>query len=61
MERDCAPPTKERFTARPDKPADGHWQDGHTVAPPEYDQNEMRQMGRKLWAKHIAEGKRRRA
>jgi hypothetical protein len=51
-------PTKERFAAHPGKPVDGQWQDGHTLAAAEYDQDEIRQMGRKLWAKHIAERKR---
>ena len=37
-------PTKERFTSHPGKPADGHWQDGHTLAA-EYDQDEVRQWG----------------
>ena len=51
-------PTKEKFTAHPGKPADGQWQDGHTLAATEYEQDEVRQMGRTLWAKHIAERKR---
>ena len=51
-------PTKERFIAHPGKPADGQWQDGHTLAAADYDQDEVRQMGRKLWAKHVAEGRR---
>lgn len=51
-------PTKERFVAHPGKPADGQWQDGHTSSATEYDQDEVRQMGRKLWARHIAERKR---
>jgi len=54
-------PTEEKFISFPGKPADGHWQDGHGKAAAEYDQDEVRQMGRKLWAKHIAERKPRRA
>ena len=51
-------PTKERFTSHPGKPADGQWQDGHTLGILDYDQDEVRQMGRKLWAKSVAERKR---
>jgi len=51
-------PTKEKFAAHPGKPADGQWQDGHTLAAAEFDQDEVRQMGRKLWAKHIASSRR---
>jgi hypothetical protein len=50
-------PTKERFFAHPGKPADGHWQDGHALAAAEYDQDEVRRMGRMLWAKHVVERK----
>ena len=47
-------PTKERFTSHPGKPADGRWQDGRTLATLDYDQDEVRQMGRKLWAKYVS-------
>ena len=33
-------------------------QDGHGKAAPDYDQDEVRRMGRKLWAEHIARRKR---
>ena len=46
-------PTKERFTSHPGKPADGLWRDGHTLAALDYDQDEVRQIGRKLWANHV--------
>ncbi len=51
-------PTKERFTSHPGKPADGLWQDGHTLATLDYDQDEVRQIGRKLWANYVSEQKR---
>jgi hypothetical protein len=53
-------PTKEKFVAHPSKPADGLWKDSHSIAAADYDLDDVRQMGRKLWAKHVAERKRRR-
>ena len=50
-------PTKERFIAHPGKPADGVWKDGHSLIAADYDIDEVRQMGRNLWAKHLVEGK----
>ncbi len=50
--------TGERFVPHPGKPADGRWRDGHTSAAAHYDQDQVREMGRKLWAKHVAERKR---
>lgn len=47
-------PTDERFFPHPGKPADGQWQDGHGKAAAEYDQDEVRQMGRSLWVKNVA-------
>ena len=32
---------------------------GHSIAAADYDLDNVRQMGRKLWAKHVAERKRR--
>ena len=51
-------PTKERFIAHPGKPADGVWKDGQGLAAADYDMDDVRKMGRNLWAKHVAEGKR---
>ncbi len=51
-------PTKEKFIAHLGKPADGVWRDGHSIAAADYDMDAVRQMGRKLWVKHIAERKR---
>ena len=48
-------PTKERFISHPGKPADGVWKDGHSIATTEYDIDAVRQMGRTLWAMHIAQ------
>ena len=53
-------PTDERYFPHPDKPADGQWQDGHGKAAAEYDQDEVRQMGRSLWVKKVATRKRKR-
>jgi hypothetical protein len=51
-------PTKERFIAHRRKPADGVWKDGHSLTAIDYDVDAVRQMGRTLWAMHIAERKR---
>jgi len=51
-------PTEERFVPYPGKPGDGVWKDGHTIAAADYDMDEVRQMGRNLWAKRIARRKR---
>ena len=50
-------PTDERFVPHPGKPADGLWRDGHAKGAEDYDQDEVRRMGRMLWAKHIAKRK----
>jgi hypothetical protein len=47
-------PTGEWFVPYPGKPADGTWRDGHAKGVEEYDQDEVRTLGRKLWAKFIA-------
>ena len=47
-------PTEEKFVPYPGKPGDGRWQDGHGKAAADYDQDEVRQMGRTLWAEHVA-------
>jgi hypothetical protein len=46
-------PTDEKFVPYPGKPADGSWRDGHLDQSGEYEQEEVRTMGRKLWAKFI--------
>jgi hypothetical protein len=48
-------PTGERFTAFPGKPGDGTWMDGHEKGAADYDQEEVRQLGRKIWARVLAE------
>jgi hypothetical protein len=45
-------PTDERFVPYPGKPADGSWRDGHGKDAQEYDQDEVRALGRELWAKY---------
>jgi hypothetical protein len=45
-------PTDERFVPYPGKPTDGSWRDGHAKGAEEYDQEEVRALGRQLWAKH---------
>ena len=52
-------PTDVRFFPHPGKPADGVWKDGYSIAAADYDMDDVRQMGRKLWAKHVIERKRR--
>ena len=47
-------PTDERFVPYPGKPADGSWLDGHAGDAGEYDQDEVRALGRQLWAKHAS-------
>ena len=47
-------PSDERFVPYPGKPADGSWRDGHAKDAAQYDQEEVRQTGRKLWAKYVA-------
>ena len=42
-------PTDERFFPHPGKSADRVWKDGYSIAAA----NDVRQMGRNLWAKHI--------
>jgi hypothetical protein len=49
---------RESFSASR-QPADGVWKDGHSIAAADYDMDDVRQMGRKLWAKHVIERKRR--
>ena len=46
-------PTGERFVPYPGKPLDGSWRDGHLNSQEEYDQDEVRTLGRKLWAQFI--------
>ena len=46
-------PTDEKFVPYPGKPTDGSWRDGHLDKDGEYEQEEVRTMGRKLWAKFI--------
>ena len=46
-------PTNEKFIPYPGKPADGSWRDGHWDQSGEYEQEEVRTMGRKLWAKFV--------
>jgi hypothetical protein len=45
-------PTDERFIPYPGKPTDGSWRDGHAIGAKDYDQEEVRTLGRKLWAKY---------
>lgn len=53
-------PTQEKFVSFPGKPGDGQWQDGHGKSAADYDQDEVRRMGRKLWAKQVADQKQKR-
>jgi hypothetical protein len=46
-------PTDERFVPYPGKPTVGSWRDGHTNQSGEYEREEVRAMGRQLWAKFI--------
>ena len=48
-------PTDERFVPYPGKPADGSWRDGHAKDAVEYDQDEVRALGRQLWHKYASE------
>ncbi len=52
-------PSDVSFIPHPGKPADGVWKDGYSIAAADYDMDDVRQMGRNLWAKHIAGRKRR--
>jgi hypothetical protein len=47
-------PTDERFVPYPGKPSDGSWRDGHLDTHGTYDQDEVRTVGRKLWAKFLS-------
>jgi hypothetical protein len=47
-------PTDEKFVPYPGKPSDGSWRDGHLDTAGEYDQEEVRKIGRKLWARFVA-------
>lgn len=47
-------PTDERFVPYPGKPSDGSWRDGHLDTDGKYDQEEVRTLGRKPWAKFIS-------
>jgi hypothetical protein len=46
-------PTDEKFIPYPGKPSDGFWRDGHSDRCGAYEQDEVRTMGRKLWAQFI--------
>jgi hypothetical protein len=48
----------EKFVAHPGKSADSVWKDGHSIAAADCDMDAVRQIGRKLGPKHIAERKR---
>ena len=50
-------PTDERFVPYPGKPADGSWRDGHAKNAADYDQDEVRKLGRKIWAKFLLDKK----
>ena len=52
-------PTDERFIPYPGKPADGSWRDGRSKNAADYDQEEVRALGRKLWAKFVTKQTRR--
>ncbi len=45
-------PTECQFVAFPHRPTEGAWHDGHKEA--DYDSEEVREMMRRLWAKHLA-------
>jgi hypothetical protein len=47
-------PTDELFVPYPGKPTEGSWRDGHAKGAEEYDREEVRAVGRKLWAKYVA-------
>ena len=52
-------PTEERFVPYPGKPSDGSWRDGHLDTDIDYDQVEVRTLGRKLWTQFIVLRRRR--
>ena len=43
-------PTDERFISFPGKPGEGRWHDGHSRKAEQYDKEEVRALGRKIWA-----------
>ena len=44
-------PTDEQFIPYPGKLTEGSWRDGHAKHAEDYDREEVRELGRKLWAK----------
>jgi hypothetical protein len=46
-------PTDERFISFVGKPGDGRWQDGHSLKANDYNQDEVRSLGRKIWAEAV--------